>query len=62
MTRSIKKGPFVDPKLMKKVLKAKESGVDAIKIQSYEADTITLNYKNNHFYKKIFPNNLLKIF
>ena len=26
MTRSIKKGPFVDPKLMKKVLKAKESG------------------------------------
>jgi len=26
MTRSIKKGPFVDPKLMKKVLKAKQSG------------------------------------
>ena len=26
MTRSIKKGPFVDPKLMKKVLKAKEAG------------------------------------
>ena len=26
MTRSIKKGPFVDPKFMKKVLKAKQSG------------------------------------
>ena len=26
MTRSIKKGPFVDPKLMKTVLKAKQSG------------------------------------
>ncbi|MEX0587465.1 MAG: 30S ribosomal protein S19 [Patescibacteria group bacterium] len=26
MARSNKKGPFVDPKLMKKVLKAKESG------------------------------------
>ncbi|MEC7870541.1 MAG: 30S ribosomal protein S19 [Chloroflexota bacterium] len=30
MTRSIKKGPFVDPKLMKKVLKAKESGSRAV--------------------------------
>jgi|TARA_B110000240_G_C13356780_1_gene392185 small subunit ribosomal protein S19 len=26
MSRSIKKGPYVDPKLMKKVLKIKESG------------------------------------
>lgn len=26
MTRSSKKGPFIDPKLMKKVLKAKETG------------------------------------
>ena len=26
MSRSSKKGPFVDPKLMKKVLKAKETG------------------------------------
>jgi small subunit ribosomal protein S19 len=26
MSRSIKKGPYVDPKLMKKVLKVKESG------------------------------------
>ena len=26
MTRSIKKGPFVEPKFMKKVLKAKEAG------------------------------------
>ena len=26
MTRSIKKGPYVDPKLMKKVMKPKESG------------------------------------
>ena len=26
MSRSIKKGPYVDPKLMKKVMKIKESG------------------------------------
>ena len=26
MSRSIKKGPYVDPKLMKKVMKNKESG------------------------------------
>ena len=26
MTRSIKKGPYVDPKLMKEVMKTKESG------------------------------------
>ena len=26
MARSLKKGPFIDPKLMKKVQKAKESG------------------------------------
>lgn len=26
MSRSSKKGPFIDPKLMKKVLKAKETG------------------------------------
>lgn len=26
MSRSSKKGPFIDPKLMKKVLKAKEAG------------------------------------
>ena len=26
MTRSIKQGPYVDPKLMKKVMKTKESG------------------------------------
>ena len=27
MTRSIKKGPYVYPKLMKKVMKTKESGI-----------------------------------
>ena len=35
--------------LKKTILKAKESGADAIKIQTYEADTITLNVKNKHF-------------
>ncbi len=35
--------------LKKTMLKAKESGADAIKIQTYEANTITLNSKNNHF-------------
>ena len=35
--------------LKKTILKAKQSGADAVKIQSYEADTITLNVKNNHF-------------
>ena len=31
------------------MLKAKEIGADAVKIQSYEADTMTLNAKNNNF-------------
>ena len=35
--------------LKKTILKAKECGADAIKIQTYEADTITLNVKNKHF-------------
>ena len=35
--------------LKKTMLKAKESGADAIKIQTYEANTITLNSNNNHF-------------
>jgi pseudaminic acid synthase len=35
--------------LKKTILKAKESGADAVKIQSYEAETLTLNSKNKHF-------------
>ena len=35
--------------LKKTMLKAKESGADAVKIQSYEAETLTLNSKNKHF-------------
>jgi len=35
--------------LKKTMLKAKEIGADAVKIQSYEADKITLNIKNKHF-------------
>ena len=35
--------------LKKTILKAKEVGVDAVKIQTYEADKITLNVKNKHF-------------
>ena len=35
--------------LKKTMLAAKKSGADAIKIQSYEAQTITLKSKNNHF-------------
>ena len=35
MSRSIKKGPYVDPKLMKKVMKIKESGsIEVIKTWS----------------------------
>ena len=35
--------------LKKTILKAKEIGADAVKIQSYEAQTMTLNYKSKHF-------------
>ena len=35
--------------LKKTILAAKNSGADAIKIQSYQANTITLNAKNKHF-------------
>ena len=35
--------------LKKTILKAKKVGVDAVKIQTYEADKITLNVKNKHF-------------
>lgn len=35
--------------LKRTMLKAKEIGADAVKIQSYEADTMTLNAKNNNF-------------
>ncbi len=41
MSRSLKKGPFLDPKLMKKVAKAKESG-DKKPIKTWaRASTIT---------------------
>jgi small subunit ribosomal protein S19 len=41
MSRSLKKGPFVDPKLMKKVEKAKEAG-DRKPIKTWaRASTIT---------------------
>ena len=35
--------------LKKTMIKAKKIGVDAIKIQTYQANTITLNSKNKHF-------------
>ena len=35
--------------LKKSILKAKECGADAIKLQSYEAETMTPNVKNKHF-------------
>jgi pseudaminic acid synthase len=35
--------------LKKTILSAHACGADAVKIQSYEADTMTLNVKNNHF-------------
>lgn len=41
MSRSVKKGPFVDPKLLRKVLRQKDGGVkDAIKTWA-RASTIT---------------------
>lgn len=41
MSRSLKKGPFLDPKLMKKVAKAKDSG-DKAPIKTWaRASTIT---------------------
>ena len=36
--------------MIKSIKKAKEIGADAIKIQSYEPNTITLNEKNKHFF------------
>ncbi len=49
MTRSLKKGPFVDPKLMKKVLKAKEGGNrESIKTWS-RASTIIPEFVNLTF-------------
>ena len=35
--------------LKKTILEAKKSGADAIKLQTYQANTITLNVKNKHF-------------
>ena len=35
--------------LKKTMIKAKKIGVDAVKIQTYQANTITLNSKNKHF-------------
>ncbi len=49
MGRSLKKGPFVDPKLMKKVLKSKEGASrDAIKTWS-RASTIIPEFINLTF-------------
>ena len=35
--------------LKKTILAAKKAGVNAVKIQSYQAETITLKSKNKHF-------------
>jgi pseudaminic acid synthase len=35
--------------LKKTMLKAKQAGADAVKIQTYQAETMTLNAKNKHF-------------
>ena len=35
--------------LKKTMLAAKKCGADAVKIQSYQANTMTLNFKNEHF-------------
>lgn len=49
MARSLKKGPYVDAKLMKKVLKSKEGGArDAIKTWS-RASTIIPEFINLTF-------------
>jgi small subunit ribosomal protein S19 len=49
MARSLKKGPFVDPKLLKKVLQAKETGNrDGIKTWS-RASTIIPEFVNVTF-------------
>lgn len=49
MSRSLKKGPFVDPKLMKKVMKAKdENSREAIKTWS-RASTIIPEFVNLTF-------------
>ena len=48
-----------DLKLLKKtMLEAKKIGADAVKIQTYQADTMTLNVNNNHF--KIDDNSIWK--
>ncbi|MHC4840886.1 MAG: 30S ribosomal protein S19 [Planctomycetota bacterium] len=50
MARSLKKGPFVDPKLMKKVLKAKDAGGARGEIKTWSrASTIIPEFVNMTF-------------
>ncbi|MEE9312845.1 MAG: 30S ribosomal protein S19 [Planctomycetota bacterium] len=50
MARSLKKGPFVDPKLMKKVLKAKDAGGARAEIKTWSrASTIIPDMVNMTF-------------
>ena len=58
MTRSIKKGPFVDPKLMKKVLKAKLvqtviKNYELIKLNPNSLYSYQLNISNIQIWHKI---------
>lgn len=49
MSRSLKKGPYIDPKLMKKIVKAKAIGArEAIKTWSRRS-TITPDFINMNF-------------
>ncbi len=49
MGRSVKKGPFVDPKLLKKILRQKQTG-DREPIQTWARDcTVIPEFVNHHF-------------
>lgn len=65
MARSLKKGPFIDPKLMKKVQKQKESGLrDPIKTWSrasqippeFVGHTFLVHNGKNHITVKVVEN------
>src|SRR2546423_12151343 len=61
MSRSLKKGPFVDPKLMKKVLKQKENN-DRTPIKTWSRRCTVVPEFVNHTFEVHNGNKFLKLF